>query len=49
MTVKELREALAQYDDSARVEIYDSEHGYIDITEVFKSDSPMHKNNIMIY
>lgn len=38
MTVKELKDILAQYDDNARVTILDSEYGYIDITEIFKSD-----------
>lgn len=46
MTVKELREKLAQYDENSKVQIFDSECGYIDITEIFQSESPYKKINI---
>lgn len=45
MTVKELCEALAQYDENTKVQIFDSEWGYVDITDIFYSD---HKQQICI-
>ena len=38
MSVKELIEALKQFDENARVTIYDAEWGYVDITEIFESE-----------
>lgn len=38
MTVKELILELQKYDESLPVELFDTESGYIDITEIFESE-----------
>ena len=37
MTVKELIAKLQEFDENLPVEIFDENHGYIDITEIFQS------------
>lgn len=36
MTIKELMQALSQYDENIRVRIFDECHGHIDITEIIE-------------
>ena len=36
MTIKELMQALSQYDENTPVRIFDERHGHIDITEIIE-------------
>ena len=45
MTKKELIDFLAAYEDSQRIEIFDSAYGCIDITEVFGNEH--HKSIVL--
>lgn len=45
MTVKELISELQKYDENLPVELFDSESGYVDITEIFKSERPTAMGN----
>lgn len=47
MTVNELIENLKQFNPEDRVQIFDSEVGYIDITEIFQSDGHTKQVNIV--
>ena len=48
MTVKELMQALSQYDENIRVRIFDECHRHIDITEIIEFNHHAHGHYVSI-